>query len=252
LLLGLLPHNGPTICDTLAQAAISHNLNYKDLFYQPLPINIFRPRELRFITNARLICTAISQWQPSDTIAVRSQSLDQLIRPIFGDDAASEFASILGPLPHDASLLETRDYLWADNDEQRVAIMKEIYQRLGLQEPQEGFLPPQVRIMTMHGAKGLGATVVFVPGLEEPILPGPYRQPYPGLVLEAARLLYVSITRARAACILSYAQTRTIYGTVMSEVPSRFITNLAGAFLPRTSGLDTQEISHIMSIRINL
>lgn len=66
--------------------------------------------------------------------------------------------------------------------------------------------------MSMHGAKGLSARIVFVPGLEEHIFPGPWRQPYPGLVLEAARLLYISITRARAACILNYAKQRRIQG----------------------------------------
>jgi superfamily I DNA/RNA helicase len=50
-------------------------------------------------------------------------------------------------------------------------------------------LAPRVRIVSMHGAKGLSARVVFIPGLEDELFPGPWRQPYPGLVLEAARLL---------------------------------------------------------------
>jgi DNA helicase-2/ATP-dependent DNA helicase PcrA len=252
LLLGLFPHVGPTICNLIAQVAITHNLNYRDLFYHPIRPNVFQRREAAALTNARQVCAVLPQWQPSDTIALRSQSLDQLIRPLFGDDAADQFASMLLPLPQDASLLEARDYLWADNDEQRAAIMRAIFNRVALALPPQGFLPLQVRIMTMHGAKGLGATVVFVPALEEQILPGPRRQPYPGLVLEAARLLYVSITRATAACVLSFASSRYMYGNVSHETPSRFNTNLAGAFLPRTSGLNAQEITQVLSTRSNL
>ena len=33
----------------------------------------------------------------------------------------------------------------------------------------------------MHGAKGLDAAVVFIPGLEEEEFPGPRRTPYRGL-----------------------------------------------------------------------
>ena len=99
--------------------------------------------------------------------------------------------------------------------------------------------------MTMHGAKGLSGKIVFVPGLEEEILPGPWRQPYPGLVLEAARLLYVSITRARAACIISYARTRIVHGQFSGQTPSRFAANLGGPFVARNSGGSAAELVQI-------
>jgi superfamily I DNA/RNA helicase len=94
------------------------------------------------------------------------------------------------------TLAELRAYFATDTDEQQAAILEKVYGRLDLQPPEQGFLPPKVRIMTMHGAKGLEAQVVFVPGLEEDILQMK-RKPYPGLVLEAARLLYVSIFALR-------------------------------------------------------
>jgi DNA helicase-2/ATP-dependent DNA helicase PcrA len=64
--------------------------------------------------------------------------------------------------------------------------------------------------MTMHNSKGLSAQIVFIPGLEEKVFPGVWRRSYPGLILEAARLLYVSMTRARAAYILSQVKHRTL------------------------------------------
>jgi DNA helicase-2/ATP-dependent DNA helicase PcrA len=99
--------------------------------------------------------------------------------------------------------------------------------------------------MTMHGAKGLSAHVVFVPGLEERVFPGPRRRLYPGLIEEAARLLYVSITRGRAACILSFARRRLVHGKFKQHAPSRFSGSTGGVFNQQLDGL-----THTMAARI--
>jgi superfamily I DNA/RNA helicase len=145
------------------------------------------------------------------------------------------------------TLEELRDYLWADTDEQQSAILQAVMTRLNLPIPAAGVLPPRVRVMTMHGAKGLSGKIVFVLGLEEEILPGPWRRPYPGLVLEAARLLYVSITRARAACIISYARTRMVHGTFTRQTASRFTANLGGPFAARMAGLTGAQVAQVTS-----
>lgn len=87
---------------------------------------------------------------------------------------------------------------------------------------------------------------------EDNILPGPRRIPYPGLVLEAARLLYVSITRARAACVVSYASRRRIRGILQPQTASRFTANLGGPFLSRMTGFSALELEQIVSERAQL
>ena len=57
----------------------------------------------------------------------------------------------------------------------------------------------RVRVMSMHRAKGLSARVVFIPGLENGLIPNRRQLAYPAQIMEATRLLCVSITRARAA-----------------------------------------------------
>ncbi len=79
-----------------------------------------------------------------------------------------------------------------------------------------------------------------------------WRAPYSGLVLEAARLLYVSITRARASCVMSFARYRMVNGVNTLQTPSRFDTALAGAFAPRNSGLAPAEIQQIVLDRSQL
>ena len=119
-------------------------------------------------------------------------------------------------------------------------------------DPLEAVLPERVRIMTMHGAKGLSGTIVFIPGLEDTILPGTKRVPYPGLVLEAARLLYVSITRARAACIMSNAYRRFFNGRNVAQAPSRFTASLGGTFQQRACGSGTGNSGRGSDGRANL
>lgn len=252
LILGLLPGVGIAACNSIAQKTISNMLNYRDLFYRPIPQGVFSQRELNALDSARNICALISQWSEDDTLAARLPAIHNILLSLFGQQDADRFQAEIEHIPQDATLVELRDYLWADNDEQRANILSSLYERLGLIPPPQGFLPPQVRVMTMHGAKGLDATVVFILGIEDQMLPGPRRRPYPGLVLEAARMLYVSITRARAACILSYAENRVMHGNYGRTTPSPFIRHVAGPFIRRSGGLNPGEVAQIVQSALNL
>lgn len=246
VILGLLPHVGVKTCNAICQAVIGNNLNYRNIFYGPLPAGVFNGRALAAVSRARAICAQVSTWQASDTVGQRMADIAQIVSTTFGVQEAQEWQTYAALLPHGATLEELRDFLWADTDEQQTTLLQAIYTRLDQQIPAVGLLPPRVRVMTMHGAKGLSGRVVFIPGLEEEIFPGPWRQLFPGLVLEAARLLYVSVTRARAACIVSYAATRIVNGQFRGQRPGRFCTQLGGPFSSRTTGLITSEVQSIV------
>ena len=205
----------------VADTVIENNLNYRSIFYQPLPAGVFTGRPLTALNKAREFCSVIQGWLKCDTIGQRKEDIAGILRDIFGDVEAETWRSYADGLPAGMTLEELRDYLWADTDEQQSALHEAVLTRLSLSIPAEGVLSPRVRIMTMHGAKGLSGKIVFIPGLEEAILPGPKRSPYPGLGLEAARLLYMSITRAKAACIISYADRPPIVvpPTVLVQPP---------------------------------
>jgi DNA helicase II / ATP-dependent DNA helicase PcrA len=61
-----------------------------------------------------------------------------------------------------------------------------------------------VRVMTMHSAKGCESPIVIIPALEDDIIPGEY-----GNLEEKRRLFYVSITRAKYVAFLSWAYQRS-------------------------------------------
>jgi DNA helicase-2/ATP-dependent DNA helicase PcrA len=248
VLLGLLPRVGVGTCNTICEAVIANNMNYADVFRRALPAGVFRGRAVTALDRARWICDRLSTWQTGDTIDQRMEDVSVIISDLFGQQDAQAWQTYASSFPTGTTLEELRDFLWADTDEQQDVLLQTVYKRLGQPIPAAGLLPARVRIMTMHGAKGLSARVVFIPGLEEETLPGPWRQPYPGLVLEAARLLYVSITRARAACIMSYAGTRVVNGQFSRRTPSRFCAQLGGIFCYRTNGLTAQEVQQVLQV----
>jgi len=245
VLLGLRPGVGVGTCCAVTDAVIANNLNYRSIFYQPLPGGVFTGRSLSALNHARAICSQIHEWQATDTLGQRIADVGAIVAGLFGSAEAQVWQTYANALPVDMTLEELRDYLWADTDEQQAALLQAVLERLNLPIPAAGVLPPRVRAMMMHGVKGLSGKIVFIPAVEEEILPGPWRQPYPGLVLEAARLLYVSITRARAACIISHARTRVVHGQFKAHAPSRFAVHLGGPFLARTTGLSAAEVQHI-------
>ncbi len=87
----------------------------------------------------------------------------------------------------------------------------------------------RVTLMTLHNAKGLEFSVVFLAGLEEGLFPHS-RSTLPEEVEEERRLCYVGITRAQEKLFLSYSRRRRFYGRSSESGefnrPSRFLTEL--------------------------
>lgn len=91
-----------------------------------------------------------------------------------------------------------------------------------------------VRLMTVHASKGLEFDVVFVAGLEEDLFPHKKlneSEMSDSESEEERRLFYVALTRARKKVYLSYASTRTIFGSRQVNVPSEFIFDIDEEFL---------------------
>jgi DNA helicase-2/ATP-dependent DNA helicase PcrA len=92
-----------------------------------------------------------------------------------------------------------------------------------------------VRLMTVHASKGLEFAYVFVTGLEEGLFP--HNKDDDNVSEEDAeeerRLFYVAVTRAKKKLFLSYAQTRTIFGSRGVNIPSEFILEIPDTYTER-------------------
>lgn len=102
----------------------------------------------------------------------------------------------------------------------------------------------KIQIMSLHAAKGLEFRTVFLPCLEDGLLPfagpalltgKPADKNAPGPMDEERRLLYVGITRAKDNLYLSRAAKRSLYGRELRLKASRFLDAVPEALVIRST-----------------
>jgi DNA helicase-2/ATP-dependent DNA helicase PcrA len=100
-----------------------------------------------------------------------------------------------------------------------------------------------VKLMTVHASKGLEFDHVFITGLEEDLFPHQRINTVKNKEdnEEERRLFYVAITRARKKIFMTYANTRTIFGSTQSNTPSQFIGDISEDFLENDQTFEYRE-----------
>ena len=83
-----------------------------------------------------------------------------------------------------------------------------------------------VQLMTLHSAKGLEFPLVFIAGMEENLFPHKMSIDEPGRLEEERRLAYVGMTRAMHKLYLTFAESRSIYGSESFNSISRFVRDI--------------------------
>jgi DNA helicase-2/ATP-dependent DNA helicase PcrA len=94
--------------------------------------------------------------------------------------------------------------------------------------PQDG---QALTLMTLHSAKGLEFDCIFLVGLEEGLLPHSNSLIDPAQLEEERRLCYVGITRAREQLYMIHTIQRALHGSIVSNVPSRFLSELGEEYV---------------------
>jgi DNA helicase-2/ATP-dependent DNA helicase PcrA len=83
-----------------------------------------------------------------------------------------------------------------------------------------------VVLMTLHAAKGLEFELVCLSGMEEGLVPHSRSLESLESLEEERRLCYVGMTRARERLLLSWAQSRQVFGQRRLSQPSRFLDEI--------------------------
>jgi DNA helicase II / ATP-dependent DNA helicase PcrA len=91
-----------------------------------------------------------------------------------------------------------------------------------------------VKLMTIHAAKGLEFSCVFVGGLEETLFPSAMSINTREELEEERRLFYVAITRAKKKLWLTYANARYRFGQLQQNEPSRFIDEMPVDYIDKS------------------
>jgi len=265
-MLEVLSGVGAVTAKAVADACISNNQNFRQLFYLPTCPIWLPGRCPSAVQRVMAIVQVVRTWSMSDTLAVQSSDITTLLSSqafTSGLNAANSLAiwnSLLGSLPAQMTLEELVKFLAADSESDQQTVLNVVNQRIGGTLPQaQALVQKRIRILTMHGAKGLGGKIVFIPGAEQGLMPSFKALQATGLLIEQRRLFYVSVTRAMACCIISHtaqhsgAQAMALtQGSVARLTRSQFLNEMGVPSVTRTSGLIQAEARAIVTDVNNL
>jgi DNA helicase-2/ATP-dependent DNA helicase PcrA len=259
-LLDILSGVGHVTAKAIADSCISNNQNFRELFYLPDCPQWLSGRAASAVTKISAIIQAVSTWNMADTIEIHKMSIENILSTqVFtsGKNAPNNIAiwhALAEALPQEMTLEELIHLLAADTESEQQAILDSVAIRIGVSQNQTS-VPSQkkIRILTMHGAKGLSGKIVFIPSVEQGIMPNSAALQATGLLIEQRRLFYVSITRAMVCCIISHAALHSgaaamVLGQRLTvRLPrSQFLNEMGIPSVNRYNGLTLQEASTIL------
>jgi DNA helicase-2/ATP-dependent DNA helicase PcrA len=146
-------------------------------------------------------------------------------------------------------LLRSIERLEARSGADRQALQQLLHHiALDPSDPDEPDAGRQVTLSSLHSAKGLEFSVVFLIGCVEGVLPHA-RTTDPKItdatmadLEEERRLFYVGVTRARDVLYLTRHKERVARGRIVKITPSRFLQGLPEADTESYQSADTREL----------
>jgi DNA helicase II / ATP-dependent DNA helicase PcrA len=265
-MLEVLSGVGATTAKGVADACISNLQNFRQLFYLPACPAWLNGRCSSAVQRVLAIVQSVCTWNMNDILANRSNDITALLTSqVFtsGLNSASSLAiwtTLLNTLPVQMTLNELVQFLAADSESDQQSILNVVNQRINSTQTQTpGPIQKRIKILTMHGAKGLSGKIVFIPGAEQGIIPNFKALQATGLLIEQRRLFYVSITRAMACCIISHSSQHTgsqamalAQSSITRLTRSQFLNEMNVQSVTRTSGLTQVEARSIVADIYNL
>jgi DNA helicase-2/ATP-dependent DNA helicase PcrA len=265
-LLGLLSGVGQTTTQQIGDMCISNNQNFRALFHAAPAPAWLSARASSAVQRVAAVVQVLAGWTMADTVGARHQGISTLLSTyVFtkGTKAAARvqaWTALAGALPAQMTLDELLLFLAADTEAEQESVLHTVATRITLgQGQQQAQLQKKIRILTMHGSKGLTGSIVFIPSAEQGIMPKSSALHATGLLIEQRRLFYVALTRTRACCIVSHCSLRTgfqaqaiLNNPSVSLARSQFLNEMGISTVQRMGGLTANEAQAIVAEVNNL
>ncbi|HLL26248.1 MAG TPA: UvrD-helicase domain-containing protein [Xanthobacteraceae bacterium] len=108
----------------------------------------------------------------------------------------------------------------------------------------------RVSLSTLHAAKGLEFSVVFIVGLEDGLLPLYWNELDEATAAEERRLFYVGMTRAKDRLLLSRALKRERHGRLQAQNASSFLSDIEHELLKHQAASPTRRKAESRQLKL--
>ncbi len=154
---------------------------------------------------------------------IKESGLIQMYEEIGTDDAFDRVDNIETLLSDVYDFLKENEELGLEDYLQQISLVSDI--------DEKNLSSDQVKLMTLHSAKGLEFPVVFIVGLEQGLFPLIRSRSSSEDEEEERRLFYVGLTRAKEKVFLTYSKNRQRFGMDSYQVPSKFLNEIDKRYL---------------------
>jgi DNA helicase-2/ATP-dependent DNA helicase PcrA len=254
-LLGLLHGVGPATAREVAQLCLENAHNFREIFYTEVLPGWLTGRSRAAVERVRALAQELAGWNLEDTLLDRGDALRDLLERVVGEggtEHVENWTAVAGGWPAEITLAEIILFLEADSEAEQTHLLDQVRKRAGTRVEAANAEPApeqkRIRLLTMHGAKGLDGYVVFIPWMEQGVVPSRRALKATGLVMEQRRLFYVALTRAKAVCVVSHAIRHqgplafALAGRGRIDLPrSQFLNEMDVASVNREVGLSADE-----------
>ena len=256
-ILALLHGVGVATAMRIGDLCVDNQQNFHDLFHLGAVPRWLTGRYAAAVDKVRAVIQHVAAWTLQDTVGARARDIEQILsNEVFAGSAQlasylQDWNGFAASLPQGMTVEELLAFLESDEEAAQRDILDSVNERLGTGNQGVGN-QKRIRILTMHGAKGLSGKVVFISSAEQGIMPSFRAIHAIGLLNEQRRLFYVSLTRAKAACIITHSalhqgsEAFLIQQQPQVRLPrSQFLNEMGAVSKNRNGPLTTAEVAHI-------
>ncbi len=211
---------GRTTVEQIEQYALSNELSLWSALSRMLEQHLFPPRAEAALSSfhrmMEQLAAGVEQRPPVDTLRAVLENTGY--RKMLEDEGTEESRARLANLDE---LLNAA----ADASERGEGIRDFLDHAALVSDADSADERAGISLLTMHNAKGLEFSVVFIAGMEEGLFPHSRSFLSESAMEEERRLCYVGMTRAETKLYLSWARYRRRFGGGQPEasIPSRFL-----------------------------
>lgn len=237
---------GPSTLEKLAQYANQRGVSLCEAGYEMGLSQFLAERPLQRVRKfIEWVAYMSDRMQRSDMMAAINDLVDETSYKVWLEDICRDIPTAERKMENVYELFDWIDHLLSSSTEDLT--LAQLVQQITLIDMLErgdddSEIPDCVQLMTLHSAKGLEFSHVYMVGMEENLLPH-HVSVQEENIDEERRLAYVGITRAQRTLTFSLAAKRKRNGEVIACEPSRFLSELPEDTIQweRTSQQDPEE-----------